>query len=110
MLVELRRTHQISKKQKQKNMNNPCRPIGATVGKDALWPYLTVFNKITLLPPFVILLTLLMVTLPGMMHLDAQAYCTMICNDDISVSIGNDCEATILYDMILEDGDNSRTC
>ena len=91
-------------------MNNPCRPIGATVGKDALWPYLTVFHKIIRFTLPAILLTLLMMILPGTMQLNAQAYCTMICNDDISVSIGNDCEATILYDMILEDGDNSRTC
>ncbi len=91
-------------------MNNPCTPLGATVGTDALCSYLTVFNKITRLTPPAILLTLLMIFLPGMMHLDAQAYCTMICNDDISVSIGINCEATILYDMILEDGDNSRTC
>ncbi len=91
-------------------MNNPCTPIGATVGKDALWSYPTVFNKITRPAPPAILLTLLMMILPGMVHLDAQAYCTMICNDDISISIGNNCEATILYDMILEDGDNSLTC
>lgn len=91
-------------------MNNPCTPLGATVGTDALCSYLTVFNKITRLSPPAILLTLLMIILPGRMHLNAQAYCTMICNDDISVSIGINCEATILYDMILEDGDNSRTC
>ncbi len=91
-------------------MNNPCTPFGATVGTDALCSYLTVFKKITRLTPSAILLTFLMIMLPGVLHLNAQAYCTMICNDDISISIGINCEATIFYDMILEDGDNSRTC
>lgn len=37
-------------------------------------------------------------------------YCTMVCNDNLNVSVGNNCEVTILYDMILEDGDNSYSC
>ena len=40
----------------------------------------------------------------------AQAYCTMICNDEVSVSVGLECQATILYDMVLEDGDNPMLC
>ena len=34
----------------------------------------------------------------------------MVCNDNLNISIGNECSATILYDMILEDGDNSMSC
>ncbi len=37
-------------------------------------------------------------------------HCTIACNDNIQVSLGNDCRAKITYDMILEDADNSSTC
>jgi len=39
-----------------------------------------------------------------------NAYCTMVCNDNLNVSVGNGCSVTIRYDQILEDGDNSYTC
>ncbi|MFK7937531.1 MAG: HYR domain-containing protein, partial [Saprospiraceae bacterium] len=40
----------------------------------------------------------------------AQPYCTMVCNDNLNVSLGPSCEAKITYDMILEDPDNSYHC
>ncbi len=40
----------------------------------------------------------------------SNVHCTMVCNDDLNISVGNDCSVTIYYDQILEDGDNSRTC
>ncbi|MEL7020825.1 MAG: HYR domain-containing protein, partial [Bacteroidota bacterium] len=40
----------------------------------------------------------------------SQPYCTMVCNDNLNVSLGRNCEATITYDMILEDPDNSYHC
>ena len=36
--------------------------------------------------------------------------CTMGCNDNVQVSVGNDCKAKITYDLILEDPDNSNIC
>ncbi len=58
-----------------------------------------------------IFLTLLMlILLLGYNQAFAQPYCTMVCNDNLNISIGNECSATILYDMILEDGDNSMSC
>ena len=40
----------------------------------------------------------------------SQTYCTMICNDYLNVSVGNDCSVTLNYDQIMEDADNSNTC
>jgi len=58
-----------------------------------------------------VLLTLLMLTLLLSYNTtSAQVYCTMVCNDNLNVSVGNECSVTIQYDQILEDGDNSRTC
>jgi len=39
-----------------------------------------------------------------------NVYCTMVCNDNLNFSVGNECSVTIRYDQILEDGDNSYTC
>ncbi|MEM6321028.1 MAG: cohesin domain-containing protein [Bacteroidota bacterium] len=39
-----------------------------------------------------------------------NVYCTMVCNDNLNISIGNQCSVTVRYDMILEDGDNSYSC
>ena len=36
--------------------------------------------------------------------------CTMVCNDNLHVTIPNTCEAEIRYDMILEDPDNPYIC
>ncbi len=58
-----------------------------------------------------VFLTLLMLTLLLSYNTtSAQVYCTMVCNDNLNVSVGNECSVTIQYDQILEDGDNSRTC
>lgn len=58
-----------------------------------------------------VFLTVLMLTLLLSYNTStAQVYCTMVCNDNLNVSVGNECSVTILYDQILEDGDNSRTC
>ena len=39
----------------------------------------------------------------------AQA-CTMVCNDQVNVSLPAECESEILYDMILEDPNNPLVC
>ena len=36
--------------------------------------------------------------------------CTMVCNDQVNVSLPAACEAEILYDMILEDPNNPLVC
>ncbi len=43
-------------------------------------------------------------------HLSGQAYCTMACNNLVNVSLPQECEAEIKYDMILEGSYNSSTC
>jgi len=58
-----------------------------------------------------VFLTLLMLVLLLSYNITtAQVYCTMVCNDNLNISVGNECSVTILYDQILEDGDNSRSC
>jgi hypothetical protein len=39
-----------------------------------------------------------------------NVYCTMVCNDNLNISVGNQCSVTIRYDQIMEDADNSYTC
>ncbi len=37
-------------------------------------------------------------------------YCTMVCNSQVNLSLNGDCESTITYDMIMEDGNNPAVC
>jgi len=56
-------------------------------------------------------LTLLFfLTLSAFNKVLAQAHCTMICHDEITVSVGIECEISVIYDMLLKDGDNPRLC
>jgi len=55
-------------------------------------------------------LSMMLLTLALSTSAEAQAYCTIACNDNLQVSLGTDCRAKITYDMILEDADNSRIC
>ncbi len=55
-------------------------------------------------------LSMMLFMLASSTSANAQAYCTIACNDNLQVSLGTDCRAKITYDMILEDADNSRTC
>ncbi len=55
-------------------------------------------------------LSMMLFMLASSTSAEAQAYCTIACNDNLQVSLGTDCRAKITYDMILEDADNSRTC
>lgn len=41
---------------------------------------------------------------------EANASCTMVCNDQVNVSLPSDCEMEITYDMILEDPNNPLVC
>ena len=52
---------------------------------------------------------LLVVCLFASIHA-AQAQCTLACNNQVNISLGSDCEATITYDLILEGGDNPAVC
>ncbi|MBT8221043.1 MAG: hypothetical protein KJP00_14535, partial [Bacteroidia bacterium] len=36
--------------------------------------------------------------------------CQLNCNDDVQVSLNNDCKAIITYDVMLEDPDNPALC
>ncbi len=40
----------------------------------------------------------------------AQVYCSMNCNDNVQVSLNQECEALITYDLMLEDGNNPNIC
>ena len=90
-------------------MNKPCTPLSATKDKGTMQSYLSVWNDCTRLT-FLGLLTLLLMVFPLMTSLNAQAYCTIVCNDELTISLGSTCETTIYYDQIVVDGDNSRTC
>ena len=92
-------------------MNKPCTPRTPMDVMESIRAHLFKRKIFTLLPLKTLLSTLLLwMLLPSYNTILGQAYCSMICNDEISVSIGVTCEVTILYDMILEDGDDSRTC
>lgn len=41
---------------------------------------------------------------------NVTAQCTMICNNFVSVSLDQSCEAEVLYDMVLEDPNNPLIC
>jgi len=55
-------------------------------------------------------LSMVLFLLASSTSVQAQAFCTIACNDNLQVSLGDDCRAVITYDMILEDADNSRIC
>lgn len=40
----------------------------------------------------------------------AMAQCQLNCNDNVQVSLNQNCEAIITYDLMLEDPDNPNTC
>ena len=40
----------------------------------------------------------------------SSGQCAMSCDDEIQVSLNNECEAEITYQMILKDPDNSTIC
>ncbi len=40
----------------------------------------------------------------------SQAQCTMVCNNQVNISLGESCATLITYDMILEDPNNPLTC
>ena len=67
-------------------------------------------NSIATIWKTVLLTALMLSLLLGYNSAYAQVYCTMVCNDNLNISVGNECSATILYDMILEDGNNSYSC
>ncbi len=55
-------------------------------------------------------LSMVLFLLASSTSVQAQAFCTIACNDNLQVSLGNDCRVVVTYDMILEDADNSRIC
>lgn len=55
-------------------------------------------------------LSMVLFLLASSTSVQAQAFCTIACNDNLQVSLGSDCRVKITYDMILEDADNSRIC
>lgn len=92
-------------------MNKASTPLCAIRVMVSMLPYLKKERINSFLPSkFYSLTFALSFFLPVCNNIMAQAYCTMICNDEVSVSVGINCEATVLYDMVLEDGDNPRLC
>ena len=58
----------------------------------------------------VFLTVLMLILLLSYNTTTAQVYCTMVCNDNLNISVGNECSVVIRYDQIMEDGDNSLSC
>ncbi len=92
-------------------MNKPFTPFKNNQAKSKAGQLLTPIGNSAGVIWRTVLLTLLMLTLLLSYNTTtAQVYCTMVCNDNLNISVGNECSVTILYDQILEDGDNSRSC
>ncbi len=67
------------------------------------------YNKVFIKGPLLTIIILVLLTTTNT-HLSGQTYCTMACNNLVNVSLPQECEAEIKYDMILEGTYNSSNC
>ncbi len=92
-------------------MNKPFTPLKNNQAKPTVGQLpQPLGNSVSVIWRTVGLTALMLLLLLSYNTTTAQVYCTMVCNDNLNVSVGNECSVTIYYDQILEDGDNSRTC
>jgi len=92
-------------------MNKPFTPLKNNQAKPTVGQLpRPVGNSASVIWRTVGLTALMLILLLSYNTTTAQVYCTMVCNDNLNISVGNECSVTIQYDQILEDGDNSRTC
>ncbi|MEM1121031.1 MAG: cohesin domain-containing protein, partial [Bacteroidota bacterium] len=94
-------------------MNKPFTPLKNSPSDQTKVAPSTVGGATEVIWKTIFLTILMLVLLLSYNTANAQyqnAYCTMVCNDDLNISVGNGCSVTIRYDQILEDGDNSITC
>ena len=79
--------------------NNQAKPIPQPVGNSASVIWRTVG-----------LTALMLILLLSYNTSTAQVYCTMVCNDNLNVSVGNECSVTIRYDQILDLDRHCHSC
>ena len=59
---------------------------------------------------FIKLALFVMICFTSLTQVNAQAYCTMACHNQVNISMGSNCEIEITYDVMMPDGDNPALC
>ena len=91
-------------------MNKPFTPLNNNHPRQNVAPVPSVVGSSSKVIWKTVLVTGLVLGLLLSHNTAFSQYCTMVCNDNLNYSVGNECSVTVRYDQILEDGDNSYTC